>query len=404
MQTTASRFRKLKPLAEVLHVSPIALIESLLAEATERNASDIHIDPERTAIRIRMRIDGILVQSRVLERGMHAAILARIKVLAGLRTDEHAAAQDGRFKFMDADGGDHDVRVSIAPTYHGENAVLRILTQRPGTLSLRELGCRKSHELMLTRALERSHGMILVTGPTGSGKTTLLYSLLQRLDSATRSIVTLEDPVEYSLEGITQIPVHAEGGMTFGNGLRSVLRQDPDVLMVGEIRDGDTARLATNAALTGHLVLSSLHTNDAVAALPRLFDLGIDPYLVAATVRLVAAQRLVRRVCADCKVPSAPKERHLEHLRVGALKSTESFVTGAGCDVCLGTGYRGRLALFELLAIDDAMQHAILSGSAPGEMRAVAEARGMRSLAEDGVEKARKGMTTIDEVFRACYA
>lgn len=369
-----------------------------------RGASDIHLDPDREHFVVRVRVDGRLEVLHKLERTIYLPLLARIKILASLRTDEHHAAQDGRFRVNIGDG--IDVRVSIAPTYYGENAVLRLLGPQGTKHTLHSLGCRSSHELLLTRTLERSHGMVLATGPTGSGKTTLLYTLLGMLDAKTRSIVSLEDPVEYSLTDITQIPVHEGRSLSFASGLRTVLRQDPDVIMVGEIRDAETARLASAAALTGHLVLTTLHTNDAASAVLRLRDLGVEPYLIAATARLVVAQRLVRRLCEHCKIEDRPKERLLEFLRaeaIEALKSVTAFYVGKGCAACSGNGYKGRIALFEMLLLDDDLQALVLNTTDRAALRNKARERGMRVLAEDGIEKIRKGLTSAEEVFRACY-
>lgn len=382
------------------------LVDELVAEACASGASDIHINPERDRLQVRMRIDGMLQDTRAIALESRDAVLARIKILAGLRTDEHARPQDGRFRF--ARGSvEADVRVATTPGFYGESAVLRLLLPSARPRTLRSLGCRHSHELMLTRALERSHGLVLATGPTGSGKTTLLYALLGLLDAATRSIVTLEDPVEYALAGVRQIPVSEDHGLSFATGLRSVLRQDPDVILVGEVRDPDTAQLAMNAGLTGHLVLSTLHASDSVASLPRLMELGADPYLVASTLECVVAQRLVRRICLACRVPGQPQERLLEQLRPSVhdtISGSETFYRGRGCSECRGTGYRGRIGIFEVLRIDAAVREAMLARTGPDPLRRIAHERGMRTLAEDGLEKARKGITTIEEISRASYA
>ncbi|MES2668094.1 MAG: GspE/PulE family protein [Patescibacteria group bacterium] len=386
--------------------SAIGIIDTLLAEAIDRGASDIHLIPQRAGVRVRMRIDGLLEDVHSLPQSIHPSLLARIKILAGLRTDEHFAAQDGRFVFRTL-SAESDIRVSIVPTYHGENAVLRVLTTSQDSLTLKNLGCKDSHQLLLTRSLERANGMILATGPTGSGKTTLLYALLHLLDTHTRSIVTLEDPIEYSLPGISQVPVNAERGLGFANGLRSVLRQDPDVIMIGEVRDAETARLAANAALTGHLVLSTLHTNDAVSTIPRLVDLGIEPYLIASTLRLIVAQRLVRRICDTCREESEPLERDIERVRMQIgekVSGSNIFFAGRGCEACRGTGYRGRTGIFEVLSVDDSLRETMLARSNLKDMRGVADASGMLPMMGDGIEKARKGITTIEEIARTAYA
>lgn len=382
------------------------LLESILKQSCDLGASDIHLRHEQSGLQVRMRLDGMLEDTHIVPSNLQDAVLARLKVLAGLRTDEHMRPQDGRFRF-ESSSYDLDIRVSIIPGYHGENAVLRLLPPSITTRTLRSLGCRYTHELMLTRALERSQGLVLATGPTGSGKTTLLYSLLGMLDRDTRSIVTLEDPVEYSLPGIHQIPIQSEHGMTFASGLRSVLRQDPDILMVGEIRDAETAALAANAALTGHLVLSTLHTNDALSALPRLTELGVDSYLIASTLQCVVAQRLVRRICVACREESRPEERLLENVRslVGtSISGNEPFYRGRGCEACQGRGYKGRIGVFEILRIDEGIRRSLLIRENLDTLRTVARELGMRTLAEDGLEKARKGITTIEEVNRVSYA
>jgi type II secretory ATPase GspE/PulE/Tfp pilus assembly ATPase PilB-like protein len=382
------------------------LLESILIQSLEIGASDVHLRHERDRLQVRMRIDGMLQDTHTISASLQDAILARLKILAGLRTDEHVKPQDGRFRFESV-LGTIDIRVAIAPGYHGENAVLRLLETDAKARTLRSLGCRHTHELMLTRALERSQGLVLATGPTGSGKTTLLYTLIGMLDRTTRAIVTLEDPVEYSLPGVHQIPVSSGHGMTFATGLRSVLRQDPDVIMVGEVRDGETASIAANAALTGHLVLSTLHTNDAASAVVRLTELGVDPYLIASTLQCVIAQRLVRRICRACREPDRPEERMLENIRPfieSTLSGTETFYRGRGCDECRSTGYQGRIGTFEILRVDEPIKEAILAHTGLDIIRSAARSRGMRTLAEDGLEKARRGVTTIEELNRVSYA
>lgn len=392
--------------SDSLPISASATLDSILSDAEERGVSDVHLNPERDGIRVRMRIDGLLHATQSLDLSMHAALIARIKILSGLRTDEHYSAQDGRFPFRTRNGTECDIRVSVAPTYYGENAVLRLLSTSKETQTLRGLGFRNSHRLMLERGLERPHGMILATGPTGSGKTTLLYALTRMLDSDTRSIVTLEDPIEYSLPGINQIPVNAERGLSFATGLRSVLRQDPDVIMVGEIRDEETARLAVNASLTGHLVLSTLHTNDAVSAVLRLTDIGIERYLTATTVSLVVAQRLVRRICIHCCEAHQPAERFREHVRKilpKELQPQEQFFMGSGCITCGGSGYHGRIGVFEILMVDEFMRGAISDGADSDALRKLAVDQGMLFMAGDGVRKARKALTTLEEISRISH-
>src|SRR3989344_1447185 len=278
-----------------------AILESLIEEAGRVRASDIHIEPVEECLPVRLRIDGELVAYDPLPRRVHGELIARIKILSGLRTDEHQRPQDGRFRHHLASGGELDVRVAITPTYFGENAVLRLLFPLGATLTLERLVFLDAHRTIILEALRRPHGLILATGPTGSGKTSTLYAFLQLLATPSRSVITIEDPIEYAIPGITQIQTNERSGLTFETGLRSILRQDPDTILVGEIRDRETARLAVNAALTGHAVLSSLHTNDAPTALPRLLDLSVEPYLLPSTIRLIIAQRLVRRICGKCR-------------------------------------------------------------------------------------------------------
>jgi len=358
-------------------MSAIALVEKILAEAHARGASDVHLDPHAGRIVVRMRVDGILHDVSEIHAGMRAEVLARIKILAGLRTDEQFAAQDGRFRFASSAMEGIDVRVSTAPTYHGENAVLRLLTPLVEHSALETLGFSFGHANAIEAALTRPHGMILVTGPTGSGKTSTLYTLITLLNKREVNIITIEDPVEYSIEGVNQIQVNARSGLTFETGLRSMLRQDPDIIMVGEIRDSVTAGLACNSALTGHLILSTLHTNDAVSALPRLLDLGIEPYLLASTVSLVIAQRLVRKVCTDC--------------------------INMGCEHCCGTGYRGRICVAEVLGMTPVLREAMLRKASIDELRSLAISSGMIPMLEDGDTKARMGITSSEEVLRLRY-
>ncbi len=286
-------------------VSIIGLIDSLIDYAYNSRASDIHIDPEEKRLRVRLRIDGILNDAFILPKDIHSEVITRIKVLSGLRTDEHQAAQDGRFRNEIKEGPPVDIRVSIAPTFYGENAVLRLLVEKAEKFTFEILGFSEEDKNKVLKAIKKPYGMILATGPTGSGKTTTLYTILKILNTKEVSIITIEDPIEYAIEGIDQIQVNSRTGLTFASGLRSILRQDPNIIMVGEIRDEETARIAVNAALTGHLLLSTLHTNDAATALPRLFDMHIEPFLIASTVNIVLGQRLVRRICSNCKVNKA---------------------------------------------------------------------------------------------------
>jgi len=383
--------------------SIVALVATLIHEAYRDEASDIHLDPSPLGLRVRMRVDGSLADRHLLPISVHQEAIARIKVLAGLRTDEHQAAQDGRFRqLMEDMVGFADIRVSIAPTYYGENAVLRILPDTAREHSLASLGFDAQACAAIESALKRPDGMILSTGPTGSGKTTTLYALLRLLHRPELAIVTIEDPVEYAMDGVKQIPTQARTGLTFAKGLRAILRQDPDIIMVGEIRDAETAAVAVNTALTGHLLLSTLHTNDAATAVPRLYDLGIEPYLAASTLQLVIGQRLVRRVCDACREPVEVPAVIIDRAQAQAEFGQE-WSKGAGCDACSGSGYRGRLSISELLKIDSVIADAMLRRAPAREIADLAQSAGMRTMTDDGFAKASRGETTIEEVLRVAY-
>jgi type II secretory ATPase GspE/PulE/Tfp pilus assembly ATPase PilB-like protein len=386
-------------------VSAIELVDELIETANARRASDIHIDPRAEDIRVRFRVDGLLTEASPLPKRMHEEVIARIKVLSRLRTDEHQSTQDGRFRHELPDRRFLDLRVSIAPTYHGENAVIRLLSDKAENFTLRSLGFSEEHEKKIRAALKRPNGMILSTGPTGSGKTTTLYTLLQMLNSPEVSIVTIEDPIEYAVENIEQIQVSGRSGLTFANGLRSILRQDPDVIMVGEIRDKDTANIAVTTALTGHILLSTLHTNDAAATLPRLLDMGIEEYLVASTVSIVIGQRLVRKICPHCRTKAEITKEGREILKTvfGETSAAHAKHTyrGEGCAQCGDGGYSGRIAIYEVLVADEEMREAIIRKAPASEIRKLAMRRGMKTMLEDGLAKAGRGETTIEEVLRA---
>ncbi len=359
-------------------VSIITLVDALIAHAHHTRASDIHIDPGAQEVRVRLRVDGILQGHFVLPKQLHAGVVARVKVLAGLRSDEHQAAQDGRFRFSIADDVQHathiDVRVSIAPLYYGENVVMRLLADRNEDFTLETLGFTPSDRANVLAAIQKPNGMILATGPTGSGKTTTLYALLKILNTPDVSVITIEDPIEYAIETIKQIQVNPRTDLTFAKGLRSILRQDPDIIMVGEIRDRETANIAVSTALTGHLLLSTLHTKDAATTLPRLLDMGIDAYLVASTINVAIAQRLVRKVCTLCG--------------------------GKKCEHCYQSGFRGRISISEVLVVDEAVRDAILHRASASEIQKIAIRNGMRTMLDDGEEKVAQGATTIEEVLR----
>ena len=390
------------------NISIISVIDYLVHSASNMGASDIHIDPSVKSVRVRFRIDGVLEDVCELPKAIHNEVISRIKILSRLRTDEHNAAQDGRFRAVLVDTTDNiDIRVSIMPTHHGENAVLRLLSDHSQIFALENLGFGPKDIEKIVRAMKKTSGMILVTGPTGSGKTTTLYTIIKMLKSPENSIVTLEDPIEYAIEGIEQIQVNQRAELTFANGLRSILRQDPDIIMVGEIRDIETASIAVNTALTGHLLLSTLHTNDAATTLPRLLDMRVEPFLVASTVNLVIGQRLVRKICEKCKAPRVLTDeeytRLSESVSESVLLGNHDFYKGVGCEECNKSGYKGRSVICEILTVDEEVRSAILKKASASEVRDIAVGNGMTPMIHDGIRKAMAGMTTIEEVLRVTH-
>ncbi len=387
--------------------SVVALVEALVEDASRMRSSDIHLDPAAHHTKIRFRIDGVLQDIDRIQTAVHSEVISRIKILCGLRTDEHHAAQDGRFRYMLVNGNHVDVRVSIVPTYFGENTVMRLLSDQAEAFTLESLGFTSTNRDKILRAMRQPHGMILPTGPTGSGKTTTLYTLVKMLNVADVSIVTIEDPIEYSVAGVNQIQVNERTNLTFANGLRSLLRQDPNIIMVGEIRDVETAGIAVNTALTGHLVLSTLHTNDAPTTLPRLLDMKVEPYLIASTVNIAIGQRLVRRICVGCREPQKLTTAEVHSLRdilPQELRAADLlFFRGMGCDHCNGTGYSGRAGIHEVLEITPAIREGILRKISSGEIRELAIQHGMVPMIEDGFSKAAAGVTTLEEVLRMRY-
>lgn len=382
----------------------IRYVNTLLHDAYESGASDIHIESTRGGAIARVRVDGVLAPTNEPPRRLHDAVVSRLKLLADLDISERRRPQDGRIRVR-VENTELYLRVSTVPTVYGESVVLRLLDRGTRPVDLTALGMPANILQEMADAISRPHGMVLVTGPTGSGKTTTLYSALRRRDIRAEKVVTVEDPVEYQLEGVTQVPVHRQAGVTFASALRSILRQDPDVVMIGEMRDTETAEIAIQASMTGHLVFSTLHTNDAIGALPRLFDLGIAPYLVAATLTAILAQRLVRIACPECKSPEAPRHEIVAIQRSAVPDmSNANFVRANGCAACRGTGFRGRVGIFELIAVDDALRTAIARGAPSSELQAIADARGYQSMIADGVAKAAAGVTTMDEVLRVCNA
>ncbi len=378
----------------------IKLVNMTILEAMQARASDIHLESTQEGLRVRYRIDGLLHDAARHPRQYQAAVISRIKIMASLNIAERRLAQDGRIRLRLSDR-EVDLRVSTVPSLHGESVVLRILDRGGGTKELTALGMADGVRRRFERLIRHPHGIILVTGPTGSGKTTTLYAALQRIIGPAIKIVTVEDPIEYQVEGLTQIPVNPKAGLGFATVLRSILRHDPDVIMVGEMRDRETAEIAIQAALTGHLVFSTLHTNDAPSAITRLVDMGIEPYLVAATVQGLLAQRLVRVVCDDCATPYEPPADELKAVPVDVRTGAgPTFRRGPGCDACAGTGFRGRTGIYELLEVSDIVRERIVDRATIADVRAVARAEGMTSLHADGWAKARTGVTTVEEVLR----
>lgn len=396
-----------KELALGNKMSIIRMMDYLVECGQELRASDIHLDPEDNIFRVRFRIDGVLQDLYELPKNLHEEVVSRIKILAGLRTDEHQTAQDGRFRIILPNGSPVDVRVSIIPTYYGENTVMRLLSDGASDFTLKSLGFSSENQKKILSAMKKPYGMVLATGPTGSGKTTTLYTLVKMLNSRESSIITIEDPIEYSVVGINQIQVNPRTGLTFANGLRSILRQDPNIIMVGEIRDGETAGIAVNTALTGHMVLSTLHTNDAATTLPRLLDMKVEPYLIASTVNIAIGQRLVRKICDHCKtakqITPAEIKSLSEIIPVDAFNSHKVFYSGTGCESCNNTGYNGRIGIHEVLVMDAKIREAILQKAQASEIRKIAISQGMTPMIQDGFEKAALGVTTIEEVLRMLY-
>lgn len=380
-------------------VAPLVqLVDRIIINGIRKRATDIHLEPEKKSIRVRYRIDGILYQEALLPTALKNAIQARLKIMSELDVTEHRVPQDGRISFT-LGPRSIDIRASTLPTQYGESIVLRILDKGNVVLDLGKLGLEGDELGKFKRLIQKPHGVILVTGPTGSGKTTTLYAALSEMNSKEESIFTLEDPIEYDLAGIRQVQVRPDFGLSFSEGLRSLLRQDPDTILVGEIRDEETAELAIRASLTGHLVLSTLHTNSAVGAIPRLVNMGVESYLLSSALLLIVAQRLVRKVCSHCTVPDEDASVYLKRLRQEAPEGA-TFVKGVGCEKCNHSGYHGRVAIYELLEIDDNIRDAMLEKISESKLRDIVIQKGSKLMVDDGLIKASKGFTTLSEVQR----
>lgn len=386
-------------LLDVVNRPPvIRLVNDIFFRALQMRASDIHIHPFENKIQIRYRIDGILYDSLNLNKNVLPLIISRVKVMAGMDIAERRLPQDGRTSVR-LGQREIDMRVSTVPTAYGERCVLRILDKSKGVLELEDLGFRDKDLEIFDKLLKKTHGVIFVTGPTGSGKSTTLYAGLQRINSSEKNIMTVENPIEYQLEGISQMQVSEKKGMTFATALRHILRQDPDVIMVGEVRDNETARMAIQSSLTGHLVFSTLHTNDSASSMSRLIDLGVEPYLVSSSIVAILAQRLVRRICPHCKVEYKPKEHELRELNIDANAGTH-FYMGEGCEKCFHTGYRGRLGIYELLIVTEELKAMVSENQPAGILKKKAIEQGLKTLRMDGALKVISGDTTISEVLR----
>ena len=389
----------------------IKTVDMLLAYGYHGKASDIHIEPYSKKIMIRFRIDGIMHDALKIPKELSDFIVTRIKVLSKMRTDEHRSAQDGKFRYK-IEKETIDIRVSVVPVTQGENIVMRLLSAESQQINLSTLGLSDKNLNKVNQAITKPHGMILVTGPTGSGKTTTLYAAMKTLNKREVHIATIEDPVEYDIEGISQIQVNSKTNLTFAKGLRAIVRQDPDVIMVGEIRDKETAGIAVNSAMTGHLVLSTLHTNDAATTLPRLLNMEIEPFLVASTVNLVIAQRLVRKICEKCRVSYSLSDEEKKIIKnepnIYAIVKSKGYdnldklrlYKGEGCKICGGTGYQERIGIFEVLEMSEDIKRLILKSASSNEIAQAARNEGMTTMFEDGIENALNGITTLHEILR----
>lgn len=405
LKTLATRFGDI--IKQQKRIAP-EIIEQIVDDATAYRASDIHIEPQDKEVIVRFRIDGVMQEAGRIPKEYYGNILNRIKVQAMLPIDEHFSAQDGAIRQVKGDNS-LDMRISILPTLNGEKVVIRLLSQYVRSFSFADLGLSEHDQKLLLTASNKPFGMILVTGPTGSGKTTSLYALLKLLNSPDVNITTIEDPVEYKMPGINQIQVNAQTNLTFAKGLRSIVRQDPDIILVGEIRDQETAETAVNAALTGHLLLSTFHANDAATAVPRLLDMGIEPFLLASTLEVLIAQRLVRKICDKCRYSvNSSKEEIKKNISEDASKYFTGkhivLYQGKGCDSCGHTGFKGRTAIYEFIEVTPELEELILKNPSTAQIWKIARAQGSVTLFEDGIEKVKSGVTTLDELLRVAEA
>ncbi|HUQ30160.1 MAG TPA: ATPase, T2SS/T4P/T4SS family [Candidatus Paceibacterota bacterium] len=380
------------------------LLEEIFRDAYTLHASDIHFEPQKKEVVIRFRIDGVLREAGRVPHEQYENILNRIKVESNLRIDEHFAAQDGSLRYESANGVSFDLRTSIVPTVYGEKTVFRVLAAYVEGFSLNQLGITAHHEEIIMEAVSKPFGMILVTGPTGSGKTTMLYGVLHALNTPDVNITTIEDPVEYKMVGINQIQVNPATNLTFPKGLRSIVRQDPDIILVGEIRDNETAEIAVNAALTGHLLLSTFHANDAATAIPRLLDMGIEPFLLSSTIEIIASQRLLRKICEHCRYSAiATKkdwEKYAKKVKGYFPEAEVTLYRGKGCSACGGSGYEGRIAIREFIQMTSEMRELILKNPSARQIEELARTQGAQTMFDDGIEKVKNGVTTLDELLR----
>ncbi len=380
----------------------VRLANTVILQAIRRGASDIHVEPQEHRVRIRFRIDGTLYSVMTPPKHVQAALVSRLKIMGTMNIAERRLPQDGRAE-LKVDDREIDLRISTIPTVWGEKVVLRILEKQGAFVDIEKLGLLPEDHRRFEQIITKPYGILLLTGPTGSGKTTTLYAILNRLNRTEVNIITIEDPVEYQLPGIAQVQVNVKAGVTFANGLRSFLRQDPDIIMVGEIRDEETARIAIHAALTGHLVLSTLHTNDAPGAVTRLVDMGIEPFLVSSSLIGVIAQRLVRILCPKCKEPYTPTPEILARVGIVGLSEVPTFYQAVGCQYCNHIGYKGRTAIFEIMTMDDSIKHLVFKNATAGQVKGAAVAAGMTTLQQDGLAKVLKGTTSLDEVLRVVF-